>query len=279
MSRKTTALCCAFIIGSLAACAPGNSPKAPAAPVGPTAGTFNGNPISQSAVDAFLSGQFRKSVAELSPQERERGLDGFAQMMALAEEAKKLNLAADPEIAGQLQVQEMSTLARALITSKSEDDPIDDAKVQSAYEALLNTGEAREYNAKHILLETEEAANAVIVKLDGGADFVELAKTESTGPSGPNGGDLGWFGQGRMVEPFFNATVALESGSYTKAPVETQFGWHVILLEQTRDRPFEEAEQQLRAEMQREWIESYVESLQNAATVEWNAAEAAEPTQ
>ena len=133
-------------------------------------------------------------------------------MMALGQEAQRMGLQDGEDIQGQIFVQEMSTLARALITQKSEEDPIDETKVREAYEAQLNSGSAREYKARHILVETEEAAKALIEKLDGGADFVELAKSDSTGPSGPNGGDLGWFGQGRMVEALWDATLLLESG-------------------------------------------------------------------
>ncbi|MFK8017168.1 MAG: peptidylprolyl isomerase [Gammaproteobacteria bacterium] len=275
MNSRTKALWCAVAATTVVACAPVEAPKKVLA--GPSAGTLNGETIPQSAVDIFLSGQFRKDASELTDDERTRGRDGFVQMMALAQEAQRLGLQDGADVQGQIYVQEMSTLARALITQKTEDDPIDEAKVREAYEAQLNSGSAREYKARHILVETEEEAKSLIEKLDGGADFVELAKSDSTGPSGPNGGDLGWFGQGRMVEPFFNATVELESGNYTTAPVQTRFGWHVILLEQTRDRPFAESSEQLRAELQREWVENYVETLKSGATVSWNEATGADP--
>jgi len=271
MKLKLSALCCAV---ALAACAPQDgTSSAPTAPVGPIAGTINGEAVSEATLNAFLSGQFRKDASDVTAEERTRGQEAFTQMMALAQEAEKLGIGNDADTQAQLAVQKMGLLARSLITKKGEEDPIDDAKVQSAYEALLNSGEAREYKARHILLETEEAAKEVIAKLDAGADFQELAKTESTGPSGPQGGDLGWFGQGRMVEPFWNATIALESGSYTAEPAQTRFGWHVILLEQTRDKPFAESESELRAKLQREWVENYISGLQESANVSWNAAE------
>jgi peptidyl-prolyl cis-trans isomerase C len=271
MKRTLSALCC---VVALAACAPKDAtPPAKAAPTGPIAGTINGEAIPEATLNAFLEGQFRKEASALTPQEIERGRESFTQMMVLAQEAEKLGVGTDADTQAQIAVQKIGLMARALITQKGEDDPIDDAKVQSAYEALLNSGEAREYKARHILLETEDAAKEVIAKLDAGGDFEELAKSESTGPSGPNGGDLGWFGQGRMVEPFWNATIALESGKYSAEPVQTRFGYHVILLEQTRDRPFAESEQQLRAELQREWIESYISGVQDSAVISWNEAE------
>ncbi|MGB5863349.1 MAG: peptidylprolyl isomerase [Sulfitobacter sp.] len=114
------------------------------------------------------------------------------------------------------------------------DAPIDEAEVQAAYdEEYAGTEQAQEYNASHILVETEEAALAIQQELADGADFAEIAQEKSTGPSGPNGGQLGWFGAGAMVPEFEEAVVALEPGAVS-APVETQFGWHVIKLNETR---------------------------------------------
>src|SRR5690606_36060757 len=94
-----------------------------------------------------------------------------------------------------------------------------------------------EIRARHILLKSREEAEAVIDKLEAGADFVELAKTESAGPSGPTGGDLGFFGKGQMVPEFENAAFALADGEFTRDPVQTQFGWHVIPREEHRTQP------------------------------------------
>ena len=111
---------------------------------------------------------------------------------------------------------------------------ISDAAVQAAYEAqYADATTGTEYNAAHILVETEEEALALIAELDGGADFAELAKEHSTGPSGPNGGALGWFGKGMMVPTFEAAVLELEVGAVSP-PVETQFGWHVVKLNESR---------------------------------------------
>jgi peptidyl-prolyl cis-trans isomerase C len=111
---------------------------------------------------------------------------------------------------------------------------VTDEDVQAAYEASIADFEPQEeYNASHILVETEEEAIAVKETLDGGADFAATAREKSTGPSGPGGGELGWFGTGMMVPPFEAATIALEVGEISD-PVQTQFGWHVIKLNDTR---------------------------------------------
>jgi len=126
-----------------------------------------------------------------------------------------------------------------------------------------------EYSAAHILLETEDAAKDMIDRLSKGVDFTELAKAHSTGPSGPNGGELGWFGEGMMVAEFENAVKAMEVGAVS-APVQTQFGWHVIKLNDTRPvkaPEFESVQAELAADMQREVVENRIAELQKSATI------------
>ena len=125
---------------------------------------------------------------------------------------------------------------------------IAEEEVQAEYDALYGSAEPQsEYNASHILVETEEEAQALIEELAAGADFAELAQEHSTGPSGPNGGQLGWFSAGMMVPSFEEAAFALEVGEVS-APVQTQFGWHVIVLNDTREQEPPSLEQ-VRAEL------------------------------
>ena len=129
----------------------------------------------------------------------------------------------------------------------------------------------KEIKARHILLKTEEDAKAVIAELDAGGNFEEIAKTKSTGPSGPAGGDLGFFGKGQMVPEFEAATFALETGKYTKEPVKTQFGFHVILKEEERDKPlpeFEAVKDQIRQLVLREKYFALVQDTKKAVPVE-----------
>ncbi len=128
-----------------------------------------------------------------------------------------------------------------------------------------------EYNARHILLESREEAENVIDLLDAGGDFASLAEEHSTGPTGPRGGQLDWFTPDRMVEPFSNAVVALEVGAYTADPVRTEFGWHVILLEDTRDRQppgLESMRIELTTLAERQKAQAFIEGLRNSAVVE-----------
>jgi peptidyl-prolyl cis-trans isomerase C len=144
--------------------------------------------------------------------------------------------------------------------------------VAARYETFLEENPPKqEIKARHILLENEEDAKAVIEALDGGADFAELAKERSTGPSGANGGDLGFFTADMMVADFSDAAFALEPGSYSAEPVQTQFGWHVILVEETREGaqpPLDEVREQLVAELQTQAVQEMLTELRAAAGVE-----------
>jgi len=155
-------------------------------------------------------------------------------------------------------------------------------QIQAAYEEKYGNAEPeKEYKARHILVETEDEAKAVIEELKGGAEFAVLAQEQSTGPSGPNGGDLGWFGAGMMVPEFEEATMALEPGSFTETPVQTQFGWHVILLEEVRDQAaptLDEVREELTMELQREAVEGHVDALTEKADIDRSGAEGVDPT-
>ncbi|MEO1155543.1 MAG: peptidylprolyl isomerase, partial [Pseudomonadota bacterium] len=150
-------------------------------------------------------------------------------------------------------------------------EALTDEALQAAYDETYGSVEPEtEFNASHILVETEEEARALIEELDGGADFAALAQEHSTGPSGPNGGSLGWFGMGMMVPPFEAAVVELEPGSFSEDPVQTQFGWHVLILNETRlkDAPALEAvRDELAAQVQRQAVDARVAELTEAADV------------
>lgn len=253
----------------LGACAPQSStPVDPVANL-PSAGTVNGENVPVAVAVAFAKGRFNKPLAELSASERETMQTNLTQLYALAQEARKRGLTDDGETLGQLLIQEKNFLAQTLMRKAMDDNAVTDEQVRARYEEQVAAGEGRELSARHILVESQEEAVAVIAELDGGADFVELAKTRSTGPSGPNGGDLGWFGQGRMVEPFWQGALLLAPGEYSKEPVQTQFGWHVIKVEEMRERPFERAQAELRTKMQQQRMQDLMSSLTDKAVVDF----------
>ena len=145
--------------------------------------------------------------------------------------------------------------------------------MKKLYDEQFGNYTGTEYKASHILVKTEEEASALITELAEGADFAELAKEHSTGPTGPKGGDLGWFDADQMVPAFSEAVKGMEKGAYSKEPVNTQFGWHVILLQDTREAEpptFEEVKPQLATQLQQQAVARYVAELRQNAKVELN---------
>ncbi|SMC60848.1 peptidylprolyl isomerase [Primorskyibacter flagellatus] len=165
---------------------------------------------------------------------------------------------------------ERRTLLASEVIEMAATDAVTDEALQSAYDAKYVGAEmGDEFNAAHILVETEEEAAALVEELNGGADFAELARENSTGPSGPNGGELGWFSAGMMVEPFQAAVEGMENGTISD-PVQTQFGWHVIKLIETRTKSAPELDavrEELSGTIQRAAVEAKIAELVDAAEI------------
>lgn len=177
---------------------------------------------------------------------------------------------------GQLQLDnERRRLGAGQQLSRIAEGAVSEEALRAAYEELVaGAADSKEYNASHILVATEDEAKALIAELEGGADFAELARQKSTGPSGPNGGALGWFGRGMMVPPFEAAVVELDVGEISQ-PVQTQFGWHVIKLNDARDKAapeFEQVRAELATEIQDKAIEAEIEALTEQAEITRNEA-------
>lgn len=148
---------------------------------------------------------------------------------------------------------------------------VTDDAVKAAYDAkYANATPVKEYNAAHILVKTEDEAKAIKAELDKGADFDKLAKDKSTGPSGPNAGDLGWFSDGMMVKPFEDAVKTLKPGEVS-GPVQTEFGWHIIKLKEVRDAPkptLDDAKAEISGDLRQKAVEARVKEITEAAKVE-----------
>lgn len=159
-------------------------------------------------------------------------------------------------------------------------DAVTESGLQEAYEATYGNGiGGEEYNASHILVETEEEALAIQTDLANGADFADTAREKSTGPSGPGGGNLGWFGPGQMVPTFEAAVIALRPGEVSD-PVQTQFGWHVIVLNdvrQTEAPTLEAVRSELEDQIRNEAVQARITELTEAAVVDRSGAEGIDP--
>ncbi len=192
-------------------------------------------------------------------------------MRLVAREARANGLADDPDVRRELAQIENQIISRVFLTRRI-DAMITEDVVQSRYdEHIAALPPDEEVSARHILLETEEDALAVIVRLQDGADFVELAAEESIGPSADRGGDIGYFGRDNVVPEFADAAFALEPGQISEAPVESEFGWHVIKVDDRRPiapPTLEEMREQLVTEISQQLIAELIDGLRDAATVE-----------
>lgn len=224
-------------------------------------------------------GEVMRTVAELPPQiSQQYPQDVLIQLIAEQVALSKIMVvrAEEEGIDEDEAFQERIDRVRADLLSdywleQEVESRITDADMEAAYEAYLAENPPRdEVSARHILVEDEATARDMIAELEAGADFAALAQEHSTGPSGPQGGDLGYFTRGQMVEPFGDAAFALEPGEYTTEPVETQFGWHVILVEDRRtvEPPaMEEVAAELRASLGRPLVTEILDELRAEAEI------------
>jgi len=200
-----------------------------------------------------------------------RLLNELVNTFMVARSPRGQELAATDELKAALEVTRARVIARAVIGDMMETTPVSDAEIQAAYEKQYGQGERREYKARHILLKTEDEAKAVIAELDKGADFAKLAREKSTGPSGRMGGDLGWFSPDSMVKPFAEAVAKLKDGEYSKTPVQTRFGWHVILREKSRTLPqpkLADVKDELVKQIRARKLTEYLRSLRDKMHIE-----------
>lgn len=265
-SDKTAALAAGVLL--LSGCE-GMSGQAGPAVENPVA-TVNSYKVSPEIMDVYAEARTRQKFKDLPAAQKKEVLDEALKLIAIAEDARSKGLHQSPEVAARIELQAMNVLAQARIGELVDNATLDDAALQAAYQEQYVSEPKKEFKASHILLKTEEEAQEVIKELEGGADFAELAKSKSIGPSAANGGDLGWFARDAMVKPFADAVATMESGKYSELPVQTQFGYHVILSEGTRMAPppaFESVQESLRAAAQQKLVENYIENTRGAAEV------------
>ncbi|MEE8507130.1 MAG: peptidylprolyl isomerase [Kiloniellales bacterium] len=236
----------------------------------PVVARVDGEPIHRSDVlemASTLPPQYQAQPDQIFPLLIERLID----FTLVGKAGRSAGLADDDEVKARVASAEEQAVREVYLTRAVEAE-LTAASLQARYKTFLEQNPPKtEHKASHILLETEEKAKEMIALLDGGADFAELAKEHSTGPSAPKGGDLGYFTSDQMVSDFSATAEALQPGEFSKAPTQTQFGWHVIKVEDRRiaePPPFEQVEQALREDMSRETIQKIFADLRQNATVE-----------
>ncbi|HEX3848803.1 MAG TPA: peptidylprolyl isomerase [Steroidobacteraceae bacterium] len=258
----------------LGACGKGQQAAAPQTPAAtgksaaPAVAVINGDSISRDEFDTYLKALLRgKPIGDVTPEEKNQVLDQMINMDLLAENADKDGLAKDPDVTNRLALARLQILADAGAQKYIKDHQPTDQELHAQYDAVPDK---TEYHAAHILVGSKDKAESIIKKLKGGANFADLAKAESSDNSKNQGGDLGWFTTSKMVKPFGDAVKGLKKGEITPEPVQTQFGWHIIKLEDTRDAAFEEMKPQLSNAVLQKNFQAHIEDLKKAAKIEKN---------
>jgi peptidyl-prolyl cis-trans isomerase C len=230
--------------------------------------SVNGTFISKKTLETLEKEISERSQGQSFPQQQL--LEELIQRELLIQQALQKHLDKTPEILERLATVKNSLLSQAALQDYLKANPVTDAEIKAEYDSkMANIG--NEYKARHILVKTEDEAKKIIAELDKGGDFKALAKKHSIDPMGAEGGDLGWFTADRMVAPFSEAVIALENGKYSKTPVQTQFGWHIILREESRaltPPPFDSVKEQIRSMLQRQKAQTMIENLRKTAQVE-----------
>ncbi|MGA7979311.1 MAG: peptidyl-prolyl cis-trans isomerase [Chromatiaceae bacterium] len=246
----------------------------PTAPSGDTTiATVNGQALPLDLFRLFYAERLHQTNQKNSPALQNQVFNEFINVVVTAQDAEHKGLEKQDNVRLALELQRLQLLSRVALQAVAQTEPPTDAELKKAYDARYGNDQRTEYKARHILVKTEDEANKVIKELEGGADFADLAKASSLGPTGTKGGELGWFDAAQMVPPFIQAVAALKPGEYTKKPVQTQFGWHVILLEETREAAppaLEDVKGELTAQIQREKLSKYVAEIRNKTDLKLN---------
>lgn len=234
------------------------------------AAVVNGQPISKAAVQALTAEIRQKRGGQGVPEDKI--IDELISRELLKQEAEKQNLTQEPANAGRIENSQRMLLSQIAAENFVKNATVSDEDVKKEYDQRVGEMKLTEYKARHILVETEAAAKDILKKLQKGEKFEDLAKKFSKDPGSKNsGGDLGWFNPQQMVAPFANAVAALKNGETTSAPVQTQFGWHIIRREGSRDQPpppFDEVKDQIRGMLQTQKLQQHIADLRGAATIE-----------
>jgi peptidyl-prolyl cis-trans isomerase C len=230
----------------------------------------NGKPIPASKVDQVVKAVVAQGKATDSPQLREAIKHDLIGREVLLQAADKQGIGAKPDVKAAIDNARQSIIINAMLADYIKKNPVTDAQIKAEYDRYKAQVGDKEYHARHILVGTEEEAKAIIAKLKAGAKFEDLAKQSKDGTAN-NGGDLDWASPAAYVPEFAKAMTSLQKGAITETPVKTQFGWHVIKLEDVRPAkipPLEEVKQQVAESLQQRKLAAYREELMKKAKIQ-----------
>jgi peptidyl-prolyl cis-trans isomerase C len=230
----------------------------------------NGKPVPSSRADAMIK-QMAAQGQQDSPQLRAMVKEELVNREILMQEADKLGLSSSPEVKNQMEMARQSIVIRSLVADYVKKNPVSEADMKAEYDKFKAQAGDKEYHARHILVEKEDDAKAIIAKLKSGAKFEDLAKQSKDTGSAANGGDLDWAPPSAFVKPFSDAMTSLQKGQITETPVQTQFGYHVIKLEDSRQAKvpsFEEVKPQIAESLQQQKLQAYQQELKKKAKIQ-----------
>lgn len=231
---------------------------------------INGIAIPMARADAMVKEMAAQGQSD-SPQLRAAIKEELINREIMVQEASKLGLAKQPEVETQLEFARQNVLVRAYVQEYFKKNPITDGEIQGEYDRIKKELGSTEYRARHILVKGEDEAKGIIAKLKGGAKFEDLARQSDDPGSKDRGGDLDWATAGTFVPEFSRAMAALKKGETVEAPVKTQFGFHVIRLDDVREAKVpsvEEAKPQISQQLQRQRFERMLGELRGKAKIE-----------
>ena len=240
------------------------APKPKAGPV-----TVNGKPVPRSRVEYIVKQRAAQGQPD-NDQTRRMILDNLISQEVVAQEAERKGFGKGQDVRVQLDLARQQVLVQALIQDYLKAHPVKDEDMHAEYDKLKAARGDKEYKARHILVDKDTEANDIIAQLKKGAKFEDLAKQSKDPGSKDKGGDLDWNPPTTFVKPFAEALTKLEKGKYTEAPVQTQFGWHVIQLDDVRALPFpayDTVKPQLQNRLQEQEVQKYVSELRAKATI------------
>lgn len=264
-------LATAFAAGPVLAADP--APAKPAAKSGTSAKTLisvNGKAVPQYRADTLMSAQVAQGQAP-SDELRKTVLEELVRREIISQEAVKRGFEKKLDIQAQIELSRQGVLIGAYLNDYAKANPPTDEALKKEYDGIRSALGDKEYKARHILVEKEEDAKGLIEKLKKGEKFEDLAKQSKDPGSKDRGGDLGWANRANYVKPFSEAMVKLEKGKYTEAPVKSDFGWHVIMLDDVRELkapPFDDIKPQLVQRLQQRTVEKHIMDLRAKAKVE-----------
>ena len=231
----------------------------------------NGKPVPTSRVEA-LKQQVERSGRPVTPEMMGQIKEELIAREVFIQEARKRGLDASEDYKNQLELARQSILIRELFADFQKKNPVTDAEVKAEYDKFVAANGGKEYRARHILVEKEDEALALIAQINKGGSFEDLAKKASKDPgSGANGGDLDWANAGSYVAEFSAAMTKLDKGQMTETPVKTQFGFHIIRVDDVRDTKLpslDEVKPQVSQQLQQQKIAKYQESLRAKAKIQ-----------